>query len=84
MVQLQAQVANVYKSYQAELRTADGASIYRLTKLKARRTGKGNALLLRIPAQLFKVSDYVLKVSGVADSGQLEDAGLYSFRIIRN
>ncbi len=85
MVQLQAPLANdEYKSYQADLQSADGASVYRISKLKTRKTTNRNVLLLRIPARLLKGRDYVLKVSGVAGNGQLEDAGFYSFRIVRN
>jgi hypothetical protein len=85
MVQLQAQITDdEYKSYQAELQSADGASVYALTKLNARKTAKRSAVLLRIPAKLFKGTDYVLRISGVAGNGQLEPTGVYSFRIVRN
>jgi hypothetical protein len=73
-----------YESYQAEFQSADGASIYSVTRLKARKTTKGNTLLLRIPAKLLKGSDYVLRITGVAGDGHLEGVGFYSFRIIRN
>lgn len=72
-----------YKSYQAELQTADGVSLYKFTKISARRAANGSSLLLTIPAKLLKGRDYVLQVSGVTDLGQLEAAGFYSFRIIR-
>jgi hypothetical protein len=85
MVQLEAPLANAeYNSYRAELQSADGTSLLKIPKLKVRKTAQGNAVLLRISSGLLKGRDYVLKISGVDTNGQLEDAGFYSFRIVRN
>ena len=84
-VQLEVPLTNAeYSAYQAELQTADGTSVLRIANLKMRRTANGNVVLLRISSRIFKGRDYVLKISGVSSSGQLEDAGFYSFRIVKN
>jgi len=84
-VQLEVPLTNAeYSAYQAELQTADGTSVLKIPHLKMRRTANGNVVLLRISSRIFKGRDYVLKISGVSSSGQLEDAGFYSFRIVRN
>jgi hypothetical protein len=83
-VRLQVQVAGGdYKTYRAELQSADGDHIQSLRGLKPQRTANGNVLSLNVPAKLLSRSDYILKLSGVTDDGHLEDAGLYSFRIVR-
>jgi len=83
-VQLEAVLGNAnYSSYQADLESADGAAVYR-SKSNLRKTGNRTYLLLKIPASRLKTNDYVLKVSGVGLKGQLEDAGFYSFRIVKN
>ncbi|MEP6742302.1 MAG: hypothetical protein ABJB61_07365 [bacterium] len=85
MVHLQTPLANdEYNSYEAELQSADGVSVYKLTNLRARKTARGSTLLLRIPAKLLKGRNYVLKVSGIAANRLPEDAGFYSFQIVRN
>ena len=84
MVQLEAPLANTeYSSYQAELQTADGGSIVKKPNLKLQRTANGSVVRLQVSSQLFKARDYVLKISGVGSNGQLEDAGFYSFSIVR-
>ena len=85
MVHFQAPIATVdYKSYEADLASADGASVSQLTSLKTRKSAKGNELLLSFPAKILKPKDYVLTIRGVAANGQREDVGFYSFRINKN
>jgi hypothetical protein len=83
-VRLQAQVAHGgYKTYRAELQSADGDHIQSFKGLKPQRTANGYALLINAPAKLLSRSDYILKLSGVTDEGRLEDAGFFSFRIVK-
>jgi hypothetical protein len=84
-IQLEVPLANTeYSAYQSELQSADGTSVLKIPNLKMRRTANGNVVLFRISSRIFKGRDYVLKISGVSSNGQLEDAGFYSFRIVRN
>jgi hypothetical protein len=84
-VQLEVPLANTeYSAYQAELQSADGVSVVKVSNLKLQRTANGNFVRLRISSRVFKGRDYVLKISGVSRNGQREDAGFYSFRIVRN
>lgn len=83
-VLLQAQISGgSYKTYQAELQSADGDHIQTFTGVKPQRRANGDLLLLNLPARLLNRSDYMLKVSGVNHDSRLEDAGLYSFRIVK-
>jgi hypothetical protein len=83
IVQLEVQVADAsYKSYRAEVQTADGEPVYQQSGLAAQRVRNGKAINIRIPSRLLRGRDYLVKVSGVAAQGRLEDAGLYSFRIL--
>jgi hypothetical protein len=84
IVQLEIQVADApYRSYRADVQTADGETVYRQSGLVARRTQRGKAIRLRIPSRLLHGRDFILKASGLAAQGDFEDAGLYSFRILR-
>lgn len=83
IVQLLVPVTNAaYSSYRAELQTAEGTSLYKTANLKLR--SNASTVSLTIPSKVFNVRDYVLKISGVGGNGQLEDAGFYSFRIVRD
>lgn len=82
-VQLQTQTAGGYKTYRAELQSADGDPLKNFSRVKPRRTGMGDVLLFSVPARLLNQTDYALKVSGVTPEGQLEDAGQFSFRILK-
>lgn len=83
-VRLQAHVAHgSYKTYRAELQSADGDHIQSFTKMNPQRTANGDVLLLSVPARLLIRSDYTMKLTGVTGDRHLEDAGSYSFRIIK-
>lgn len=83
-VRLQAKVAHgSYKTYRAELQSADGDHIQSFMVVKPRRTANRDVLLLNVPAKLLSRSDYILKLSVIGESGRLEEAGFFSFRIVR-
>lgn len=84
IVHLQAQVADAgYKTYRAELQSADGDHIQTFTGVKPQRTANGDVLILNVPPKLLGRSDYILKLTGIGEGGQLEEAGFFSFRITR-
>jgi hypothetical protein len=81
-VQLQAQILNPeYKSYEADLQTADGQSVSKWKKLKSVQGANGAAIVIRMPASKLRVRNYVLRVSGITAEGRIEDAGFYAFEI---
>lgn len=85
IVQLEVQLVDVqYRSYHAEVQTADGERVYQQSGLTAQRAQSGKVIRIKIPTRLLRGRDYVMKVSGLAARGNLEDAGLYSFRILHN
>lgn len=81
-VQLHAQIQNPeYKSYEADLQTADGQSLSKWKKLKSVQGANGAAILIKIPASKLRGRNYVLRVSGITAEGRVEDAGFYTFEI---
>jgi hypothetical protein len=81
-VQLQAPIQNPeYKSYEADLQTADGQSLSKWKKLKSVQGANGAAILIKIPASKLRGRNYVLRVSGITAEGRIEDAGFYTFEI---
>jgi hypothetical protein len=82
IVQLDIQILSAqYKSYRAEVQSADGETIYQQSGLAARSAKSGESIRIKIPSRLLRGRDYVVKISGLAANGNFEDAGLYSFRI---
>ncbi len=76
-------VAEVYPRYRAVLQTVDGDEIWTLIWPKTESTGQGHPLRLILPAKLLTRGDYILKLSGMTTSGDFEDIGNYSFRVIQ-
>lgn len=72
-----------YKTYRVELQSADGEHIQSFKKMKPQRTSNGDVLILNVPARSLIRSDYTVKLTGVIGDGHLEDAGSYSFRVIK-
>lgn len=71
-----------YGSYRAVLHTASGDEVWSQIGIKAHRQGSGKTVLLQIPARLLARRDYVLTLSGVTASGEVEDLNDYSFRVV--
>jgi hypothetical protein len=83
-VHLQALVARgSYKTYRAELQSADGDHLQSFTGMKPHPAANADMLLLNVPAKLLSRSDYILKVTGIGEGGRPEDAGFFSFRIVK-
>lgn len=83
-VRLHVQIASDnYKTYRAELQSADGDHIQTFSGMKPQHAANGYTLLLNLPAKLLNRSDYILKLSGIGEGGLAEDAGFFSFRIVK-
>ena len=68
-----------WASYQAEIKTVEGAPVWSQRQLKAR---AGN-VSVNVPASRLKFNDYILTLSGVNRTGEIEVVNRYSFRAIR-
>lgn len=71
-----------YSSYQTEVRTLQGKRIWS-HRLKPRKTNKGKALVLQIPANLLKQDAYSLQLTGKTADGSSEELDEYFFTIKR-
>jgi hypothetical protein len=72
-----------YRSYTAELRTAEGAEVWRRLSVKAIPLRSGPGIVLRVPAARLAGNDYTLRLTGITSAGAVEDAGQYYFRVER-
>jgi hypothetical protein len=72
-----------YRSYRAELLTAEGERVAGLDALKPKPVGAGGRrVTLNFPARLLAPGDYQVRLRGVNSSGQTEDVGRYYFRAL--
>jgi hypothetical protein len=75
--------ANDYTSYQAVIRTVEGAGVFSIRNIKPRATGNGATLALKAPATKLSAGDYILTLSGLTPAGAAEEANRYFFRVSR-
>ncbi|MFY9223770.1 MAG: hypothetical protein WAQ98_13945 [Blastocatellia bacterium] len=68
VVKLRFNVDGSYQSYQIEIITTEGKTIWTATGLKAKNNGSTATVLLKIPANVLTSSNYYAKLSGVADN----------------
>ena len=85
-VELQLQIASAdqYQSYRALLQTTEAVEKHKADNLKATTIGTSVVVPLRITAELLTRGDYYVKLSGLTPSGEYEDVGRYSFRVVIN
>jgi hypothetical protein len=72
-----------YDTYQTVLKTVDGDEVARRTGLKAKPGKAGKAVVWGLPAGRFNEGDYILILSGVASSGEVEDIANYAFTVVK-
>jgi len=70
-----------YPNYNAEIKTADGTTVFRKNGLKPISTQSGPQLLLSLPSQRLPPDNYIVHVDGVTASGQVESVDDYVFRV---
>ena len=73
--------ANPYKSYRAELRTSGDKLIWSREKLAPQQTRQGQEVVLSLSAAILDAGNYEVTLQGVADNGQPENVGYYSFTV---
>jgi len=76
--------ANPYKSYRAELRTSDDKLVWSREGLAPQQTRQGQEVVLSLSAAILDAGDYEVTLLGVADKGQTENVGYYSFTVSKN
>jgi hypothetical protein len=72
-----------YRSYRAELQTAEGQAVWSRANLSARRTGHRQVVEIILPAVLLTRSDYLVMLTGMAPTGASDKIGTYHFSVIR-
>ncbi|HLJ86805.1 MAG TPA: hypothetical protein VKZ53_08270 [Candidatus Angelobacter sp.] len=71
-----------YERYSASLKRVAGDPVCEQSDLRVQLDRHGlPAIIFRIPAKLLQEGDYVVKLSGVADTGEINDAGGYVFTV---
>lgn len=73
--------SNDYSNYVAQVRTVDGAEIFRQQGLKAQAVKRNATLSVRIPAKRLPGNDYILILSGVSLANAIEEVERYFFRV---
>jgi hypothetical protein len=80
VLQLQIEPAD-YKSYRAEIRTAEGVETETLNQRTPQLLNSGPVIILELPAGRFNDGDYTIKLTANTADGQVEEVGSYYFRV---
>jgi len=84
-VQLEIELArNEYKSYSAELLTAENSSLTTTEGIKPDVTNGHGVVYFILPAQILKPGDYQVRLDGIAESGSKEPVDRYRFRVVNS
>lgn len=83
-VLLQLELAgDVYENYSASVETDEGVDLGMVRNVKPTVEGKGKIIRLRLPVKYLPARGYQIKLSGLTGSGSYENAGLYSFQVLK-
>ena len=72
------------RSFQATLRTVEGAQIWSRSAIKPRAQQNGSTIAVSIPASKIPSSDYILTLSAINKANELEEINRYFFRVIKH
>jgi hypothetical protein len=72
-----------YRSYQVEVRAADGSPVFQSGQLTAHATRTGRSLTVGLPARKLPAGSYEALLRGVADGEQSQLLGDYYFEVVR-
>ena len=70
-----------HKSYQAQLQTVDGGSLWSSNRLLARTKGEKSFISVNLPASVLTAGDFRIALSGLAANGVSEEVATFYFRI---
>jgi hypothetical protein len=82
-LQLHAGSAALYENFRFVLETAAGDTLLTQHRLSAQPTAKGRAVIVSVPASMLSVDDYLITLYGVLPSQKIEEAGHYSFSVMK-
>ena len=84
-VQLEIELArNEYKSYKAELLTAENSRLTTREGIRPEVTNGHEVVYFILPAQILKPGDYQVRLEGIAESGSKEPVDKYRFRVVNH
>jgi anti-sigma factor RsiW len=84
LVELRLELADHdYANYRVVLQDSEGSEICILNKVKPKRLGSNQFIVLPFPTNLLPSDDYSLKLSGASKTGEFDPLGSYSFRVVR-
>lgn len=72
-----------YRSYRAEVQTAEGEIVWSREGLQTRQTGQRKIVEIVLPAALLTRSDYLVMLTGITPTGAADKIGTYHFSMIR-
>ena len=70
-------------NYQAIIQNAAGSTVWRQSGLKATAKGESKSVLVSLPAKVLSNDDYLLTLSGITSSTNVEEISDYHFRIVK-
>ncbi|HKP13860.1 MAG TPA: hypothetical protein VJZ91_17190 [Blastocatellia bacterium] len=82
-VQIGVEPEDEYHSFRVELRAPGGQPVWTQANLTARRVRGGRAVMLSLPAGIFKAGGYELALKGVTTEGTTEDVGYYYVDVLK-
>jgi hypothetical protein len=82
-IQIGVEPEDEYQSFRVELRAPGGQPIWAEDSLSARRVRAGRAVILNLPASLFKPGEYELVLKGVTGKGATEEIGYHYFDVLK-
>jgi hypothetical protein len=71
------------RGYTAVLHSADGREIARRSRLRATNNGRLIFVEAVFPTALLEAGEYTIKLFGTGRTGQPEEPGVYSFRVVK-
>jgi len=71
-----------YRSYRADVQTAEGEIVWSREGLQIRQTGQRKIVGIILPAALLTRSDYLVMLTGIAPTGASDKIGTYYFSVI--
>jgi len=74
--------ATLHSSYQAQLQTVDGGSLWSSKKLLARTKGARSLISVNVPASVLTAGDFRIALNGLGANGGSEQVATYYFRIL--
>ena len=82
-IQIGVEPEDEYKNFRVELNAPGGQPVWTQDNLSARTRRAGRAVILNMPASIFRAGDYELVLKGVTGKGATEDVGYHYFNVLK-